>query len=369
MIEKGRIGNWQLFLIVLFIILPTAILSVPGVTTVLAKQDGWIAVLLATAAGTTMAVVIGMYYKYFPQQSLVGVGEIALGRWLGKLVGIGYIWFILHANSIIIREFGEFLTTAVMPRTPLSVFNISVVILAAWAVYQGLEPIGRMAEFIFPLVMPATLVVVVLVFRDAEPMRLLPVAHQNVKGILAGSMVPASWMGEVVLVALITPYVYQQRRSILWVVAGVIVVGLFLAVITMNATMVFGFQNTRHLLFPTYSLARIISIGNIIERVESLVMAIWVAGVFLKIAIWFYMLVLVTGETFALRSYKPLIIPYGFVQIALSFWLFNNFMEFISFIGTTWPVYSIGIFELGIPVIVLLIALVRRKVRGDNAQA
>ncbi|MBO8169143.1 MAG: endospore germination permease [Thermoanaerobacteraceae bacterium] len=368
MLEKGRIGNYQLFLLVLFIILPTAILFVPAVTTAVAQEGGWLATALASGVGMVIASLFGAYFRFFPEQNLLEISSMALGKWLGRIVGLGYIWFLFQTNAIIIREFGEFLTTAVMPETPLSVFIISITLLSAWAVYQGLEVIGRMNEFVFPLLTLATLIVIVLVLREAEFSRLSPLTVFNWKSLLAASMIPASWMGEIVLVTLFIPFVYQAQKSWPWMVAGIMVVGAFLLAITMAAIVVFGHAEASRLMFPTYSLARIISISNIIERMESLVMAVWVAGVFLKITIWFYALVLLTAQTFGLKTYKPLILPYAFAQIALSFWLFKNITGLFQFISTTWPVYSISTFEVGIPLLILVIALIRRRGREGSAK-
>ncbi len=365
-LEKGRIGNWQLYLIVLFITLPTAVLAVPAVTTGIAKQNGWLATVIATGFGLVIALIIGLYYKIFPDKNLVEVSSFAFGKWPGSLIGLSYVWFFLHINASIIREFGEFLTIAVMPETPLSVFTITIVLLAAWAVSQGLEVIGRMCEFVFPLAIAATLFLVLLASGEANFTNIGPVLLMDWKKWLAGSFIPNAWMGEIVLLSMVVPFVYRPQKSQWWIAGGVLTVGFILVIITLAVTLVFGYEEAGRLIFPTFSLARIISIGDFIERMESLVMAIWVAGVFLKITIWYYMLVLVTAQVFGLKSYKPLIIPYGFTQLVLSFWVYDNFPQFIRFISTTWPVYGIGVFELGLPSIILLTAVVR-KYLGNSA--
>ncbi len=361
MLEKGRIGNYQLYLIILFIILPTAILSVPAVTTGIAKQDGWLATVLASGFGIAMAVLYSIYFIKFPNKNLLEVGEIAFGKWIGRLIGIAYITFLLHSGAAIIREFGEFLVTAVMPDTPLSVFIISITLLSAWAVYNGLEVIGRMSEFIFPLLSAATLIVIILVVGEFDLARMKPILSVDLKVLIGASLIPSSWLGEAVLVTFLIPYVYQaKKQSWLWIIGAVVTVGGILVIITLATILVFGHAEAARLTFPTFSLARIISIGDIIERTESLVMAVWVAGVFLKITLWFYVLVLVTAQTFGLRSYKPLIIPYAFCLITLSFWLFRNIMGFFQFISTTFPIWALN-FEMLIPIAVLTVALVRKR--------
>jgi len=370
MLEKGRIGNFQLYLIILFIILPTAILSVPAVTTGIAKQAGWLAMALSLGFGVAMAVLYSIYFIKFPSKNLLEVGEMAFGKWVGRLIGIGYIGFLLHTGAAIIREFGEFLVTAVMPDTPLSVFIITITLLAAWAVYNGLEVIGRMSEFVFPLLSAATLIVITLVVGEFDFARLKPLQIFDMKVLLAASLIPSSWMGEAVLVTFIIPYVYQARKqSWLWVIGAIVTVGSLLIIITSATILVFGYAEAARLTFPTFSLARIISIGDIIERTESLVMAVWVAGVFVKITLWFYILVLVTAQTFGLKSYKPLILPYAFCLITLSFWLFRNIMGFFQYISTTFPFWAMS-FEVLIPIAVLTVALVRKrgKETSENKQ-
>ncbi len=69
MLEKGRTGNWQLYLLVLFIILPTAILFAPSVTTSPAKEGAWAATLLAGVFALAMRNFTGrtvpVYFSIF----------------------------------------------------------------------------------------------------------------------------------------------------------------------------------------------------------------------------------------------------------------------------------------------------------------
>jgi hypothetical protein len=55
------------------------------------------------------------------------------------------------------------------------------------------------------------------------------------------------------------------------------------------------------------SAARYISITDFLQNLESIIMAIWVAGTFIKISVLYYALVLGTAQWLNLSDYRPLI--------------------------------------------------------------
>lgn len=53
--EQGKIDSKQAVLLMISMILPTAILTVPAVTVKHARQDAWLSIIVATLAGLLIA--------------------------------------------------------------------------------------------------------------------------------------------------------------------------------------------------------------------------------------------------------------------------------------------------------------------------
>ncbi|MDO9573881.1 MAG: GerAB/ArcD/ProY family transporter, partial [Candidatus Contubernalis sp.] len=151
MLEEGKISIRQATLLMVTTVLATAILFLPAISTRQALQDAWISTIIATTNGVLIALLVVTLMRRFPAQTLIQYSEDIMGKFIGKIIGLGYIWFFLSTNAIIVREFGDFMVAAFMPRTPLLVFNAMIVILAIMAVKSGLEPLSRMNEWLFIL--------------------------------------------------------------------------------------------------------------------------------------------------------------------------------------------------------------------------
>ena len=121
MLEKGKVTNRQGILLLCFtLVVSTAVLFLPAITATTAGRDGWISVLtVATAYGLLVAWVIIKLGSKFPDRTLVEYAPVIFGPYLGKLIGVAYVFWFTHINSVIVREFGDFLLASFMPETPL----------------------------------------------------------------------------------------------------------------------------------------------------------------------------------------------------------------------------------------------------------
>ncbi|GAA3328160.1 hypothetical protein GCM10020331_071010 [Ectobacillus funiculus] len=51
---------------------------------------------------------------------------------------------------------------------------------------------------------------------------------------------------------------------------------------------IFGPIEAAHLTLPVYSLVRMISIGNFLERIEAIMVAVWIGLIFIKKCVSFF---------------------------------------------------------------------------------
>jgi len=138
-----------------------------------------------------------------------------------------------------------------------------------------------------------------------------------------------------------------------------VLMGATLAVVTVMTTAVMG-SLTEHLTFPFFSLARYISVARFLERVDALIMVMWVAGVTVKVAAFYYAAALGAGQLFGLKDYRPVVLPLGVILAAWSHSMFENTRELVVWLSTIWPPYAYT-FELVIPSLLLLVAVLRKK--------
>ena len=117
---------------------------------------------------------------------------------------------------------------------------------------------------------------------------------------------------------------------------------------------------TARILFPIMDTARYISIGDFFENLESGVMAIWVIGAFVKVSLFYYATVLGAAQSLKLTSYRPLVIPVGFLIVIFSFWGLPTYSTIGELTLVVIPVLLLLFFCL-IPAVLLLISAMKKN--------
>lgn len=356
MLEKGKISSFATFLMVGNIVGATAIVFLPAVAAKFARQDAWMTPVIATVPGIAVILVVTELGRRFPGKTIIEYLQIILGNWLGKAIGVLYLFFFIHTNSVIIREFGELFGTLAMPRTPILVFHAAIVLLGVYAVRSGLEVIARLFELITPFVFIVYTFLLILSLHKTEFSRLLPVLENGFQPVLLGSVTPSAWRGEVMLLAMLLPYIVKPREGRYIGLLAVILTGVALTTDAIFNTAFFGPEATR-LVFPTFTIIKGIEIGGFL-RFDPFIVSVWVASVWTKIALFYYVGVLGTAQLLNLKDYKPVILPIGVILTALSSLVVQNSVELPLYFTSGFPPFA-SLFEWVIPFALLLIAIAR----------
>ncbi len=362
MLEHGKIDGKQAIFLMLSVVLPTAILTIPAGIVRTARQDAWLSVMAATLAVLLIAWLVVSLSLRFPGKTLCEYAEEILGKTLGKIVCLLYIWlFFLYAGSGAVRQFSFFLVTAMMPETPIEVFSITVVAVAAYAVRNGLEVLCRFNQLFLP-VTGLLAIVFFLSTIEMKPARLLPVFDAGLLPIVKGTVMPTMLMGEIVLLAMIIPYLNKPEEAQRIAILSALFNGFVLTASTLEALLIFGPDLAAHWIFPTFNAVRVISIANFLERLESVIVAFWVLGGFVKVGVFYYVAVLGSAQCLNLKDYRPLVLPVGVILVSFSSFMHGeNIVDMIYYISQIQVPFMLIVFEVGIPLLLLIIALVRGK--------
>lgn len=347
-------------------ILATAILIIPAITAKHAKQDAWLSSLLAMLLGLPIAWLTTKLSSLYPGKTFIEITEEVLGRWLGKALGLLYLLWLIHICSVMIREYGDFLTGAFMPATPLIIFHIVVVVIAAYTVKQGLEVLARVNEIFLPLIIFSMLLIILLALPQMDFTRLLPIFKTQPVDIFKGSMVTIAWYSEITTFAMIIPFLNRPGDAKRIAIISILITGLFFTLLVIAALAVLG-TGVAALTYPVLSLVRLINIANVLERLEPIIMAIWVTWGFVKITLFYYVIVLGSAQLLKLNDYRPLVMPVGVTLVALSIAIAENILEMLNFISNTVPFYFLFTFGAGILLVLFIIAIIMgRGGKGYN---
>jgi spore germination protein KB len=352
----GRQATW----LVIGLILPTAILVVPAITVKHAGHDAWLSIFLALPGGLAVAWVVVSLCRRFPGKDFFQCAEEALGRLPARVVELLYVWWFLHAASLIALEFAAFLCAAILPDTPPLVFFILGLAVVAYAVRHGLEVMARYSQVVLPLTLLLLSMVLLLAVKEMKFGRLLPIFDQPFPSVLKGAAAPLAWFGEVVVFGLIIPNLNRQEEALRAAARGILFTSFYLWACVTATIAVFGPALPAGWLFPTYNTVRVVSIANFLERLDAVVVAAWMFGGFIKVGMFYYAAVLGSARLLGLKDYRPLVGPVGATIVGLAT-LCRSVVELRDFAARVWPAYAFIPYEAGIPLLLLTVAGIRRR--------
>jgi len=356
---KVHISSYQLVALLFTTVIVTAVLYLPQVAFKEAGRDAWASGLLATVGGLVVVAPTTMLATRFPRRTVTEYAPDIIGRLPGKALGVGLASFLVHANSMITREFSELITSTVLTDTPVVVSIIMIVVLAAYATYLGIEVVARASEVVvFLMFLPIPLAMFPLA-QKIDPHELAPVLAYGLGPAARGALPILGWMAELSLLLFLVPNLKQPRRAPLLGTVLVLSIGAaLLPALTIPVT-VFGAEEAARLSVPLLSMARDVSVAGFYERIDAVIIALWVSGSLVKISVFYYAAVLTLSQTFNVRR-SLLIPPVAAVLIVLAVLVFESSVELVDFIEKVWGPYALTM-GFGIPALLLALAVARGK--------
>jgi spore germination protein KB len=290
-----------------------------------------------------------------------------LGKWAGKTAAFLFITYFFIDASLMLMEIGDFVTTQIIPETPIEVILILFTAIIVMGVRSGVEPFARLSELLFPYFLLLFFMLIAFIAPQIKLENVKPVLAHGMGPIQGGNFRYLGYLLESVILIVMFPLVKSPDRAARAYVMGILLANFFLTVITAVALLVLGADITVLLAYPSYTLAQKISIGNFLERIEVLMAVIWFITLFVKITVCYYATSYGIAQTLGLRDYRRLTLPLGMVMVVLALATMPNRPYFNSFVSRIWMPYSLT-YGFFLPLILLIVGSWRKRHRERSSQ-
>lgn len=361
-----QISSLQMAMLMYPTIVATAILSVPSITAGYAKQDLWLSPIIASIMGLITVFIAVKLNRIFPEHTLIEISEQIIGKIPGKILGVLFILFYLQSAGEITRAYAEFIASSFLEQTPIIIIIALMVLLCSIAVYGGLEVLGRITQLLFPLFFFPLLLLIIFLSPELDFSNMLPILENGVIPPILGSIQPSGWFTEFFIMIFLLPFLTDKKNSMKYGLLTVIAVMVTLVIVNLTVLFVLG-SATSDKVYPLMNISRYISLADFFENLEAVTMAIWIVGTFVKISVFFYVVVVCTAKWFNIEEYRPIVWPIGILVIEFSEWAIPNSMTFSLYERTTFPFYAAAVQTI-IPLILLCLALLKKRkiIRSDS---
>lgn len=267
--------------------LSPALRLVPSGTAELSGRAAWVSVPAA------LPLLLGYMYflSRFVQcrqegECLAELSLRALGRRAGRPVLVLLsLWFLVY-GGFMLRSGAVRIITTVYPNSSPPVFIVSMGLLGLYAALGAERTLVRTAKIIKPAVMAVLLLVLSFALLSIQRDNLLPLSYFDIPGCLKGSLASLGVAAVSVYSCFFMGGLEGGGRSYfkelaLWSVSSL------LLLFWLNTDIIgsFGSELTTRLSQPFFALVRNLVFFRSLERVEALVVSLWIFSDFILITL------------------------------------------------------------------------------------
>ncbi|MCT4562840.1 MAG: endospore germination permease [Maledivibacter sp.] len=363
--NKELISDIQgICLIILFISGST--LALP--TGIAAGRDLWLAILLALVLAIPLYLIYSRLLSLYHGKDIFGILEAVFGKFFGKAVGLIFVVYAFHLGTLVLRDQGDYLVAISLPETPIIIPTIIVVILCTLVVKAGIEVLGRWSKLFVILNAPIPTIMILMLIPQMDICNIMPILYKGTKPFLKGTLQALSFPFGDVVVFLMVFFALKSKKSsynvfikgLLW--GGFLIIGVSLAEI-----LVLGEDLYAATYFPNHSAASKVSIGDLLQRLEVIVIVATLTSFFVKISICLLAVCNGISKILGCREYRFIVAPIALLMCNFSYFIHDNII-----MKTKW-VDSIGIYyflplQVGIPILILIAAEIKQRRIKNNTR-
>ncbi len=354
--NREVISKYQAVNIMCMFILGTSFVLGPGAQ---ARQDIWLSVLTALIAVVPLYFLYSKILALFPGKDMFDIFQLVFGKYAGGFIILLYVWYLFHQGALVLRSFSEFIEIVAIPATPQFIIILCMGILCIWMNKAGIEVLGRWAALIFPLMVIVFMITLALSVPKMSLLNMLPVLERGFKPVFKDAFVAFTYpFAEMVAFLVVLDNLKSAKPLFKIYFISLLIGGGMILLVSMRNILVLGVDLATHLYFPSYSVGRLINMGDFLQRIEIIVSINFIFSGIVKTSICLYGAGKGLAKALHISDYKSLVVPLGLLMIDLAILVYHNVMEMFEWGGNVYPFYVLP-FQVMIPLILFATAKVR----------
>lgn len=325
--DSKKISTKQATFLFLTVVFSPAIGVVPIYAAQRAKSAAWLAAIPATALLIILILIWNSFCTRFQNHSLMDMFSEISGRVPGKIISFAYLVWIILLTALYVRYFSIRLTISTFPNTNSNLFSISILLVIAYTLRHGLTTLARFNEVVQPIVAITFFLLVLMLTPYVKPQFLMPVSYRSILPVFEASLGTVG-----ILVYFSFLFIISDRINNKEVMKKVgIQASLFLLVAITTLLVItlgtFNYSIVQRTQLPFLIAVKQISLFNVLEKIESVVVAFWILTDFVLISFFIICALRIIQSLFSLQETTRLINIYIIFIFILSMYIANSVFE------------------------------------------
>lgn len=289
---KNTITRYQLLCLGFLALLSPIIRLLPQQVVAIAGAHAWLSGLLALLPTLLLLALVLRFLR--SAQPSEGFGELfirVLGRPLGISAIVLFTLWLLFYTAFALRSAADRYIACAYYNTSPAVFVVIMLLLALVPALGRFRALGRTAESLFPLLALVLIIVFAFSFGDVDPLMLYSPVAAYLPSLLEGVPLVANVFSLAVYIGFLEGRIEnkasRKKTVMIWL-------GLMTAAVVLLCVLIvgcFGPELTARLNYPFFVMVRNISLFSFLERLDSVVLALWVISDFVLVSAMLFIVV------------------------------------------------------------------------------
>ena len=338
---------------------------IPGAVTSVSGSASWVSAALSILPIVLLSAALTALLGRFPKGTGLSTAVLrTMGRFPGSLLlSLWALWLVFHSGFLLCSGAHRFIVT-IYPGVRPTIFIWITAALCVIAALGAVKSIARASEIFRPLLLFVILIVLFFTIQETEPTFLLPVTVRQVPAILKGIPLAAEAVSVILvnsafLANCIVPDNTPHKRFP-WLLGVTILAVLF----CVTAVGSLGKTYVSALSYPFFIMARDLSILSGVERIEALVVGLWLIPDFVLISVELMIaadtMLLITNQQSSQNARTAWILIGCAISVFMAFRIAPNSESLVQWSEKIIPAIHLGWAYLVIP-LVLLVSNLRKK--------
>jgi spore germination protein KB len=324
-----------------------------------AKQDGWIAVIIAVVAALPMITLYARVLSLFPGKNAYDIIMLLFGRVIGKIMALLLVLYSLILGALIMRNFMDLTTVVALQETPEIVIGVFVTALTIWALMEGIEVLGRFAQFTLVFVIIILLVVSALSFPFGNIDNLRPMFFNGLSPILKSAFGTLAFPFAETVCFMCVLTMSKDNKPYRMFYKGWAIGGFFVILIGIRNIFVLGPNLLERSYFPSHVVVSLIQIGDFLERIEATVAIVFFFGGFIKASICLFSACHGVKHLLNTDSYRLVVGPLALLVLVMAVIMFESTQQMYQFVYV-YPFFAFP-FQVILPLIIWIFSEIKAK--------
>lgn len=361
--SKEKVSDLQgIKLMILFLFGSTLVMGTGGE----AGRDAWIAILAAILLAIPIYIVYSRILSLFPGKDLFEILELNFGKIFGKIISLPFIWFAFHLGALVLRNFGEFISTVALPETPEIVPVIIFGLLCIWGAKAGIETLAKCSEYFNIFVIGLLILFSMLTIPIIDMDNVLPILGSGAKEIMSGILSAFTFpFGEAVVFMMIFSSLTNKKSPFKVFIPALLLGGVIIMLLSIRNIAIMGPDTIKAVYFPSYSAIGRVNIGNFLQRMEIAVTVVFILSGIIKIALCIMAATKGVTRVLGFDDYRILVTPIGLLMINLTRIIYKDIGEMFDWAFKVWPYYALP-FQVFLPLMIWVFIELKQKAKNKT---